>query len=154
MPDVCSSRVRYTVTVETVSVGWHSVAITERSWDSLQPRGEEITCGRGRAGIHVHGLHQVLLGTAVHGLHGELQGISSGLLDVVRLHAVQGPLPAGRPPEEGAQLVDGLAPAGHGAVGAGHGVELLVLCVSQELSALLKSLGVRQVCSRQPTGIP
>lgn len=85
--------------------------------------------------------------------------VSSGLLDVIRLHALQGPLSA-RCPLEAAQLVDGLVPIGDGAVsgggaiGDGHAVELLVLCIGQQLCTLLKALGMGQVGSSQPTGVP
>ena len=79
---------------------------------------------------------------------------SSGLLNVVRLHAVQGPLPAWRPLVEAAQLADVLVPIEDGAVGGGHAVKLLVLRVGQELCTLLKALGMGQVCSSQPTGVP
>lgn len=85
----------------------------------------------------------------------------SGLLHRIFFHAIEGPLSVGHTVQEAAALYGGLSVApvlAHAiqespVLGLRH-VLLEVLRIGENLSALLESLGVGQVCSRQPTGIP
>lgn len=92
-------------------------------------------------------------------LHGPT--IVSGLLHRIISHAIEGPLSVGHAAQEAAALDGGLSVAAvladaiqESPVAGLRHVLLEVLRVGENLSALLESLGVCQVCSRQPTGIP
>lgn len=87
--------------------------------------------------------------------------IVSGLLHRIFFHAIEGPLSVGHAAQEAAALYVGVSVApvlAHAiqespVAGLRH-VLLEVLRIGENLSALPESLGVGQVCSRQPTGIP
>lgn len=85
----------------------------------------------------------------------------SGLLHWVFFHAIKWPLSVGHAVQEAASLNSGVSVApvlGHAiqespVLGLRH-VLLEVLGIGENLSALPESLGVGQVGSSQPTGIP
>lgn len=87
--------------------------------------------------------------------------VRSRLLHWVRFHAVERPLSVGHAIQEAASLDSGVSVApvlGHAiqkspVMGLSH-VLLEVLGIGENLSTLLESLGVGQVSSSQPTGIP